>query len=140
MKHLLRKAMFVVMALTASCGASIPPAGYNDMTAAVTQTDEVVWIHIVNMRNSPINITAVSPAKRIVLGEAARMTSKGFSLEVGDGIDLAMEIRLEDGYRCITNAIFAVPNEILTLRLIDNYPSTEFCTPLFEPARPYQDV
>lgn len=129
MKRLLHRALFVVALLVGtvvtSCAAYTPsPAD------TATTIQELSWIHVINNRSEAVHVTAVWSGGRKVLGEVVTGGNQVYSLDVDNGRELQMELRLEDGYKCITYPVFAWPGQMLTLRLWDGFPDESFCTPI----------
>ncbi|MEK0326761.1 MAG: hypothetical protein QQN63_13765 [Nitrosopumilus sp.] len=132
MKRLVHRALFVVALLAGtvvtSCAAYTPPVV--DSTANVIEVRALLWIHIINNQDLSITVTAVWAGGREVLGKVFAGGNQVFSLDVGNGIELRMEVKMSDGYRCVTYGVFAWPGQMLTLRLLDGYPEESFCTPI----------
>ena len=131
-KRLVHRALFVVALLigtvVTSCAAYTPPVV--DSTANVIEVRALLWIHIINNQDLSITVTAVWAGGREVLGKVFAGGNQVFSLDVGNGIELQMEIKMAGGYRCVTYGVFAWPGQMLTLRLSESFPDELFCKPV----------
>ena len=132
MKQLLSK-FVVICALmlgtgAASCAAS-PSHSVQDTIQTSTLAD-LVFINIENYRSGAIHVTAVYNGREVILGDIEAEKSEEYTLDIADGATgMQMLVKFSDGYECITFSIWAVPGDLLTLRLTPGYISEQFCAP-----------